>query len=83
MEEKKKQFPTQETPKTIKKYSEMTPEEKEALGKRFQERLRKYYANRPSREAMKDLEKFDSTEILQHLQEMKKRKHQNPSKNEH
>ena len=33
-----------------KKWSEMTPEEKEALGKRFREQLRKYYANRPSRE---------------------------------
>ena len=33
-----------------KKWSEMTPEEKEATEKRLREKLRKYYANRPSRE---------------------------------
>ena len=33
-----------------KKWSEMTPEEQEATEKRLLEKLRKYYANRPSRE---------------------------------
>ena len=34
----------------VRKWSEMTEEEKEATKKAFREQLRKYYANRPSRE---------------------------------
>ena len=48
MSEQKKQA---ETP-TVKKWSEMTPQEKEATEKRLKEKLRKYYANRPSRETI-------------------------------
>ena len=31
----------------VKKLSEMTPEEQEAIRKSFREKLRKYYENRP------------------------------------
>ena len=46
MSEQNKQV---KTPK-VKKWSEMTPQEQEAYEKRFKEKLRKYYENRPSRE---------------------------------
>jgi len=44
MSEQKKQIKTPE----VKKWSEMTPQEREASKKRLKEKLRKYYANRPS-----------------------------------
>lgn len=48
--EAQKKLPTQVIQKTRKKWSEMTPKEKQETETAFQEKLRKYYANRPSRE---------------------------------
>lgn len=48
MAEEKKQA---QTPAT-KKWSEMTPQEKEMLENAFREKLRKYYANRPPRDVI-------------------------------
>ena len=58
MSEEKKQA---QTP-VRKKWEEMTPQEKEALGNRFREKLRKYYAGRPSREVIMDLMGEDQPE---------------------
>lgn len=49
MSEEKKQLPTQKLRK-VKKWSEMTPQEKEELDRAFREELRKYYENCMSRE---------------------------------
>ena len=48
MAEEKKQA---QTP-APKKWSEMTPQEKEENRNRLREKLRKYYASRPSRDAI-------------------------------
>ena len=48
MSEQKKQVKTPE----VKKMSEMTPQEREETRNRLKEKLRKYYENRPSREAI-------------------------------
>lgn len=48
MAEEKKQA---QTP-APKKWSEMTPQERETLRSAFREKLRKYYANRPPRDVI-------------------------------
>ncbi len=52
MSEEKKQFPTPEMMKAEEEWAKKTPEEKEAIMNAFREKLRKYYANRPSREVI-------------------------------
>lgn len=54
MSEGKKQFPTPEMLKAREEWAKKTPEEREAIENAFREKLRKYYANRPSREAIMD-----------------------------
>lgn len=46
----KRQFPTPEMLEAREAWSKKTPAEKEAYENAFREKLRKYYANRPSRE---------------------------------
>ena len=58
MSEQKRQT---ETP-VVKKWSEMTPQEKEATENRLKEKLRKYYEGRPSREAIRASMGEDLTE---------------------
>lgn len=48
--EDKKQFPTPEMLKAREEWAKKTPEERAAIENAFREKLRKYYANRPSRE---------------------------------
>lgn len=48
----KKQFPTPKMLKAEEEWQKKTPEEKEAIENAFREKLRKYYENRPSMEAI-------------------------------
>ena len=50
--EEKKQFPTPAMLKAREEWAKKLQEEKEAIENRLREKLRKYYANRPSREAI-------------------------------
>lgn len=50
MSEEKKQFPTPAMLKAEEEWEKKTPQEREAIENRLKEKIRKYYANRPSRE---------------------------------
>ena len=52
MMSEKKQFPTPAMLKAEEEWAKKSPEEKQAIENRFREKLRKYYANRMSREAI-------------------------------
>jgi len=68
MMSEKKQFPTPAMLKAEEEWAKKSPEEKEAIENRFREKLRKYYANRMSREAimasMEEEPKVDDISML-------------------
>ena len=49
MAEQKRQFPTPAMLKAEEEWQKKTPQEREAIEKKLEEKFRKYYANRPSR----------------------------------
>ena len=52
MSEEKKQFPTPAMLKAEEEWAKKTPQEKEAIENMLKEKLRKYYAGRPSRDVI-------------------------------
>ena len=62
MSEEKKQFPTPAMLKAREEWAKKTPQEKEAIENILKEKIRKYYASRPSRDVIMDLMGEDQPE---------------------
>lgn len=68
MMSEKKQFPTPAMLKAREEWAKKSPEEKQAIENRLREKLRRYYENRMSREAimasMEEEPKVDDISML-------------------